>query len=172
MSKNNVKVALDDWGFDSPKTSVKKEIKPVDTRVGKSENEEVGNSQTKQTGKQGSKEINPKLTVTKVGKSALKDYVKPNNQYSVKLENKNFEMSAIQVIGKSESQKTDKTSKENSTEKLVEAVDKTILKSKTFDLPPNLIRRIKMEAAANDKKEYQIALEAFEQYFQESFRGS
>lgn len=45
----------------------------------------------------------------------------------------------------------------------------SIMRSKTFDLPLNLITHIKVEAASRGKKEYQIALEAFEKYFQKKF---
>lgn len=46
-----------------------------------------------------------------------------------------------------------------------------VLRPKTFDLPPTLVTRIKIEAAQTGKKEYQIALEAFEKFFKESFEG-
>lgn len=144
MSKNNVKGALDDWGFDSPKVSVKKEIKLVNMQVGKSESQEPVKSENKQTGKFANKILTTKPTPTKVGKSD------------------------VQIIGKMESQEVENKIVDK-IENDTEIIDKVILKSKTFDLPPNLIRRIKMEAATSDKKEYQIALEAFEQYFQETF---
>jgi hypothetical protein len=47
--------------------------------------------------------------------------------------------------------------------------DNVVMRSKTFDLPTNLITHIKVEAASSGKKEYQIALEAFEQYFHKKF---
>jgi hypothetical protein len=144
MSKNNVKGALDDWGFDSPKTSVQKEIKPLDPQVGKSESQEPVKPENKQTGKIVNKILTTKPTPTKVGKS--------DNQVIGNMESQEVENKIVDEI-----------------ENVAEIIDKVILKSKTFDLPPNLIRRIKMEAASSDKKEYQIALEAFEQYFQETF---
>jgi hypothetical protein len=145
MSKNNVKGALDDWGFDSPKVNVQKEIKPIETQVGKSESQEPVKSGNKQVGKIVNKILTTKPTPTKVGKSD------------------------VQIIGKEESQEVGNKIINQNIENEIEVIEKIILKSKTFDLPPNLIRKIKMEAAANDKKEYQIALEAFEQYFSEKF---
>lgn len=145
MSKNNVKGALDDWGFDSPKASVQKEIKPVNTQVGKLESQEPVKSENKQTGKFANKSLATKSTPKKVGKSD------------------------VQIIGKKESQELGNKMIDQNIENKINIIEKVILKSKTFDLPPNLIRRIKMQAATNDKKEYQIALEAFEQYFQETF---
>jgi phosphatidate phosphatase PAH1 len=145
MSKNNVKGALDDWGFDSTKASVQKEIKPVSTQVGKSESQEPVKSENKQTGRFANKILTTKPIPTKVGKLD------------------------VQILGKKESQEVGNKIIDQNIEDKIDVIEKVILKSKTFDLPPNLIRRIKMEAASSDKKEYQIALEAFEQYFQETF---
>lgn len=145
MSKNNVKGALDDWGFDAPKSPVKQETKTVESVVKKSESQvpvKSGNKQVDQNN----------------NKSLVKEFEKPK---AIKQN--------IRVIGKSESQEVEDKLIDQSSMGVGETIEKVILKSKTFDLPPILIRRIKMEAAANDKKEYQIALEAFEQYFQESF---
>jgi hypothetical protein len=64
-------------------------------------------------------------------------------------------------VVKSESRKADKK------ESL--PLDVSVMRSKTFDLPINLITYIKVEAASKGKKEYQIALEAFEQYFHKKF---
>jgi hypothetical protein len=145
MSKNNVKGALDDWGFDCPKAEVKKEIISVDKKVGKSESQEVVKSENKQTEKFANKISTTKSALNKVGKLD------------------------VQIIGIQESQEVGNKMIDQNIENEIDVIEKVILKSKTFDLPPNLIRKIKMEAAANDKKEYQIALEAFEQYFSEKF---
>jgi hypothetical protein len=64
-------------------------------------------------------------------------------------------------VVKSESRKVVKK------EKAIQEI--SIMRSKTFDLPLNLITYIKVEAASRGKKEYQIALEAFEQYFHKKF---
>jgi hypothetical protein len=64
-------------------------------------------------------------------------------------------------VEKSESRKVVKK------EKVIQ--ETSIMRSKTFDLPLNLITYIKVEAASRGKKEYQIALEAFEQYFHKKF---
>jgi uncharacterized protein (UPF0335 family) len=141
MSKNNVKGALDDWGFDSPKVSVREEIRPFEDKAVKPESQKVGNSGNQKVGQR----TLAKQTPIKVKKSD------------------------VQVVGKQENQETEDKRINQDIKEVFEMIDKVILKSKTFDLPPNLIRRIKMEAAASDKKEYQIALEAFEQYFAEKF---
>ena len=145
MSKNNVSGALDDWGFDAPKATIQTETKKVDTKVRKSESNNAIKSENKFTNKTGSKIL--------VDKS---DHLKAN-----KLD--------IQIIRKPKSQEVRAKKIEYDLEQVKAIIEKVILKSKTFDLPPKLIRKIKMEAAFTDRKEYQIALEAFEQYFQEKF---
>ncbi|MBC7471692.1 MAG: hypothetical protein H7196_00295 [candidate division SR1 bacterium] len=62
---------------------------------------------------------------------------------------------------KSESQKQEKLKKIKK--------ENVVLRSKTFDLPINLITFIKVEAASRGLKEYQIALEAFEKFFNKKF---
>jgi hypothetical protein len=84
-----------------------------------------------------------------------------------------------QKVGKSESlttskptqikPKVEKPESRKSIQKEKPIQESSVMRSKTFDLPINLITYIKVEAASRGKKEYQIALAAFEKYFNKKF---
>ena len=118
-----------------------------------------------------------------VKKSGNKNTEISENKQATNSRSQNPQISKSQEISISETKQIEKSEniqkKENPkprSSKLSKSVSKKtrmsgnlVLRPKTFDLPPKLITRIKIEAAQTGKKEYQIALEAFEKFFKEGF---
>lgn len=163
MPKNNVKGALDDWEFDILPTQNSQ--KPESQNAGKSVL--ITNPGSKKADKSGNQGV-------KLSTSSKDD--KPESRKADKPESQNAGKSGLvsniqnQEVGKSGSKEVESSESQfNEIQPTAKEVQSEVLKSKTFDLSPALIRRIKIEAATTSKKEYQIALEAFEKYFNESF---